>query len=293
MTITQIRCFLQLVSAKRLSEAAGAIDMPPSTVHKYVESLGDEFGVKLLQKDGNSRYLRLTSEGKLLYPGMQYISNQYDAMLSHLRKTLPGKKSVITLAVMFHQTRILRHLDNFIKENGDIEINVIEYGVDAIREMLDYGNANVAVIYSGFLKKSYPNTLPLWDDELMAVVSRKHPLAKRGLISVEELKNELFLLFRDEEPMYQFQLQTCISVGFAPAIALHSLRSSSIMECVSNNYGVTLLMENVVRRMKNDNVVILPLKEKPLLTMSLVFVEPFRSGAAERLRDYMIEHKDD
>jgi DNA-binding transcriptional LysR family regulator len=247
--------------------------------------MGSEFFVKLFKKSPEG--LELTKEGELIYPSVQFILKQYDSLITSLGKYTTRKTSVINIATMFHQTRIIGLLNEFSEKYPDIELNITENNVSTISGLLNRENIDAAVIYENFLERTYRHTLPIRDDRLVAVVCGEHPLAERGCVSIAELRDENFFMFKDDEPMYQFQLHTCIQAGFAPRVSRHNLRLATITECVARNCGVSLLMENVARSLDNSGMRILELAERPALTMSMVFPSAYNPDSVARLISFV------
>ena len=285
MTVLQMKCFINLVNTKKQADTANILGIQPSTLSKYIEHLENEFSVKLFHKTSNG--LELTKEGLLLYPDIHFMLKKYEDLITQIGKYSSKWQAKISIASMFHQPKLLKIVNDFSKLNPDIDLAISEITVSDVKSALDSQTVDAAIIYKEFLPKKYVNTIPMQEVNLIAVVNNSHPLADRDCISVSELKNEQFVLFKGDSPMYLFLLHTCINAGFVPNEINMDLRMYTIMDYLSNNMVVSLLMQNVVESFINDKLVAIPLKEEPKLTMSFICPAVYPSPAGEKLLEHI------
>jgi DNA-binding transcriptional LysR family regulator len=285
MTITQLNCFLSLATTKKLTKTANLFGVQVSTLSKFLSHMEDEFGGKLFRKTPYG--LELTKEGEIIYPGLQFIAKKYDDMFFHMNKFTTKYSTELNVAVVYHQSQLLSRLLDFSDACPDVALKIVENPATNIENMLDNLTIDAAIIYEELLTKKYPHTFPLREDRLVAVVGREHELAGRESISVSELKNDTFFMFKGDSTMYRFQIYTCVSAGVVPLEAHHNMRIPTIMEHVAANRGVTLLAETAVNKFNNGNVVPLPITENPSLTISLILPALYQSDVCKSLVDHI------
>jgi DNA-binding transcriptional LysR family regulator len=287
MTILQLKCFVSLATTMRFMETANMFGLRASTLSKYIDHVEDGFSAKLFQKTQNR--WELTRQGEDIFPSVQYIVKHYDDMMEHLYRLKNMDRAAMNVAMAFHQSQILRKLIDFSNAHPDINLTVTEAPSFEIRSLLDTSGIDIAITYEELLWKRYPYTIPIRKDRLTAVVGRGHKLASREEISVAELAGDTFFLFRGDLLMHRFQIHACIAAGFTPAESQHDFRINTILEYVAKNRGVSLLAENAVSSLVNENVVVLPLAENPTLTMSMVFPGEFLPDACQALAEFLRE----
>ncbi|MDR1299934.1 MAG: LysR family transcriptional regulator [Oscillospiraceae bacterium] len=269
MTILQLRCFISLASTKKLTETAKQFNLGLPTLSKYIDHLEASYSAKLFHRSQGG--LELTNAGELIYPSAQFVVRKYDEMLARLNVLANMDRSAMNVALAFHQPQLLRRLTAFSKTHPNIKLAVTEAPSVDIRALLDTMDIDFAITYDELLGKKYPHTLPIRNDRLVAVVGREHALAGRGSISVAELREDKFFLFKGDFLMYRFLIHTCISAGFVPVQSPHNFRVNTIMDSVAQNTGVSLLAESVANGLNNGRVAALALDESPCLTLSMVF----------------------
>jgi DNA-binding transcriptional LysR family regulator len=287
LTVLQMKCFVSLVNTKKQADTASVLGIQSSTLSKYIEHMENEFSIKLFQKTTDG--LELTKEGALLYPSIQFMLKKYEDMIQQLGAFTPKWPLKINIVSMFHQSQIIKITNDFLKNNPYIQVSILEKSVQEAQKALDAKSADAAIIYKELLPKKYLHTYTLQEVELVAVFNRKHPLAEREMISLSELKDESFILFKGDAPMYSFLLHTCISADFVPNEMSLDLRMYTILDYLRENKGVSLLMKNVVEGFPDDRLAVVSLKEKPKLTMSMVFPTDYPSQACEKMISFIRE----
>ena len=268
VTFLQMRCFLSLAKTRKMSAAAAAMDLSLSTFSKYISRMEDELTVKLFYK--NHQDLTLTREGNLIYPSIEYMVKQYDDQFMEIYKHTSLYESTVNIVLTQHQLQIVQKLIGFIEAEPKVRLELKESSANDVCTMLDSGVADVGIIYEQLLDKKYPVITPLRQDRLVAVVSEKHPLAMRGTVSVNDLRNDTFYLYKGDHLMHQYLLRVCIEAGFAPKEDHSDLRLSTILLNVAAGTGVSLLSEYMVEAVGVSGNKLLHLKEEPQLTLCAI-----------------------
>ncbi len=84
-------------------------------------------------------------------------------------------------------------------------------------------------------------------EDVRLLVHTGHRLASRVQVQITELKQEPFILFREDFNLRYLILEECRRAGFEPEIVLESSQWDFITEMVASKFGVTLLPESVCR----------------------------------------------
>jgi DNA-binding transcriptional LysR family regulator len=239
-----------------------------STLSKYITRLENELSVKLFCK--SFQRLELTREGELVYPSFEYIVKQYSNQCAEIDKLSSGYESTFSVALAFHQIRVVRQLVAFIKAEPAIKLNLIESSAADICSMLDSGTVDVGITYGQLVERKYPQTHQLYNDRLVAVVSDNHPLAKQKAVSINDLKEDAFILYCSDHVMYRYLLNICVSAGFAPKCAHNDLRLTTILLNVAAGNGVSIFTESTVEMLGVGGITTLDLHENPELTTCLI-----------------------
>lgn len=101
----------------------------------------------------------------------------------------------------------------------------------------------------GFVNPAAVNdlmTIPLKQDQMLAIVPETHPLAKEKRVTLAQLAQERYILLDQgdfSEPLQSFQQH-----GLMPQIEYRVIDDYTIMSMVENGLGVSILSELVLRK---------------------------------------------
>ena len=96
---------------------------------------------------------------------------------------------------------------------------------------------------------------------IVAVVSSRHPLARRKAVELAELADEPFLfLKRQSEPqIYEHFLGHCARAGFQPRVVMEVEHSEALLSFIAAGIGVSCV-PSLVEKLRVKGVVTLPLR---------------------------------
>jgi DNA-binding transcriptional LysR family regulator len=137
-----------------------------------------------------------------------------------------------------------------------IELIAVEEGTLAIQKQLDQGNLDIAVIMVNDL---LPNleTVPITTSEIYVCLPPDHILKDREKVPFSALRDQPFILLKENTYGRQMILQECMKHDFIPNIVFSSSQIETILGLVEKGAGITFLLESIVR--KHSNVISRPL----------------------------------
>jgi DNA-binding transcriptional LysR family regulator len=137
--LNQIRVFVEVVRRGGFSAAARALEMPRSTVSRWVQELEKRLGVRLLQR--TTRSVQLTEIGEGYYQrGLRAVESFEEAHLwAQSRTEAPRGILRITTFQLFAQTMLSPLLVAYLEQNPGMSVQVVisERDVDLIGERID------------------------------------------------------------------------------------------------------------------------------------------------------------
>lgn len=228
MDIQQIQYFLEVVRSGNFSVAAENLYTTQSSVSKNIKSLEKELNIQLF--DRSKRQIQLTEAGKLVLKDANAIVQNYENLLHTVSTYQLRKKATLTIASIpvMAQYDITELLADFQNLHPEIKLQIEETETS----------------------------------HLAAVVPPKHPLSKKKQVSVSELRNENLLLLSKSTLHYDKITEICRQRGFEPRVIYTGTHMDNILDLVSKNHGISLLMQHAVEYLHHPGVVIIPLKEE-------------------------------
>ena len=268
MDIQQIQYFLEVVRSGNFSTAAENLYTTQSSVSKNIKSLEKELNIQLF--DRSKRQIQLTEAGKLMLKDARSIVQGYENLIHTVSSYQLQKKDTLTIASIpvMAQYDITGLLTDFQTAHPNITLQIEESETTHVYSRLKKHECDFI-----FTRKEYLDTscqsLAFYDDRLAAVVPMNHPLSKKKQISVSELRNENLLLLNKSTLHYDKITEICRKKGFEPRVVYTGTHMDNILDLVSKNHGISLLMQHAVEYLHPSGIVIIPVKEDFISTIAL------------------------
>lgn len=246
MTLTELRYVIAVARERHFGKAADACFVSQPTLSVSVKKLESELGVVIFERGGSE--ITLTPIGEDIVQQAQRVldaANQVKEIADQGRDPLRGplRVGVIYTIGPYLLPRIIKSM---IDRHPDMPLILQENFTVRLLEMMRTGEVDVAVLAEPFDDTGL-NTLPLYDEDFVVAVPKRHPWAKRKQISSVDLKQETMLLlgvghcFRDQvlEVCPEAARFAANSAGIQKTFEGSSLET--IRHMVAEGLGVTIL----------------------------------------------------
>jgi len=183
--IRQLQCFLTLSDLLNYNKTARVLYMSQPTITFQIKSLEEAFGVKLFIRD--RQQVRLTDAGVAFREYAQTIMDTVHSAhdcLSGLHTRLRLRVSCGPVGQFVLLPAVLRTL---AARHPEFELEVIELTTEQQITRLPEGKVD-ALLMVGSLPVPGMRFDPICEDGLIAMISKRSPLAKQESISVESLR---------------------------------------------------------------------------------------------------------
>lgn len=236
--------FCHVVESGSFCKTAEEMGYSQSAVSQMIRSLENEIGTPLLIRSKGS--VELTFEGKELMPLIRSVVNDY-RILQEKTKELQGKISgeirIGTIASVSNFW-LPKMIKSFQKDYPEARFTLLQGEYTSISEWVksgevDFGFSNVDAV-SGLTK------VPLYSDEMMAVLPEDHPLCNRESVSLEELAKDPFI--RLEEGSFNEPMNAFHSMGLEPYTRLNVYDDYTVLAMIEEGLGYSIIPEmNLLR----------------------------------------------
>jgi len=191
----RLRVFRSAARQASFSKAAAELFITQPAVSKHIQSLEQYFKTKLFLRLGNK--VSLTPEGKILYRYTDEIFALYKKMQNDMDRLGNRNTGHIRLAASTTLTQYVLPglLNKFHLQYPEISLEILNENTDRVEEALLQKEIDLGII-EGRAKKREIKYTPFLQDELVLVTKKGHPLAKKGSVSLKELK-EIPLVIRE------------------------------------------------------------------------------------------------
>ena len=195
LELRHYRAVLALRHHRTVTAAAAALGLSQSAISHQLAEAERRLGRKLTVRSG--RKLWLNTAGELLASSAEIILNEASHVETHL---ISGSERTETriLRIATFAYNSYRWLPEFLKIEKTKRPNVnFEFVASApglpVRAM-ENGEADLGVI-AGQIKSRHVVAVPLFDDELVCVCPKNHPLAARPFLEADDFVDYPFITY--------------------------------------------------------------------------------------------------
>ncbi len=199
MEFDQLRLFVDLVREQSFTKVAERHFITQPAVSLSIQKLEEELKTKLLER--TTRKVLVTEEGRILYDYARQILDKAQEAKVALQERHDKMMGSVRLATV-HSVGLYElpaSLKEFIRRYPEVNFH-IEYQLsDQVYHSILGGDADLGLV-------AYPEaragvvTIPFFEDELVLICNREHPLAGRESARLHELHGHRFVAFEAEIP---------------------------------------------------------------------------------------------
>ena len=234
MDIDQLKLFVAIIHQDSLSGAAEQVSITQSAASQSIARLEAEMGVKLFTR--SKKGLTLNQEGKLFYSHAVNILNEVEAAQQEISDTKGKVTGMLNLQVLAASALIPRLLYDFLQAYPEINFHMVQRKNVEEYDICINATANAA---SNELPASACQLLE--EEVMLAVPAREHSFAEKDCISLNEAKNENFIMMRHGSVLRTLANSACYQAGFSPHIVFEADNPSMVREMIRMGLGVAFL----------------------------------------------------
>jgi LysR family transcriptional activator of glutamate synthase operon len=271
MEIDYIREFVVLAEKGNFLEAADCLFISQSSLSKHIKTIETELGASLFNR--TTRKVALSEFGQMFLPyakQISHIKNEYTTAFFNRLQNISGILMIGSIPSMA-QYNITDVLATFKKNHLNSTLNVIQAGSTKLENMLRQNKCELAFIRQVNDVDNEFVKIPYAVDILTAVFPIRHSLAKCQTVSLEQLKEEEFLLLPKRTRPHNLCLNACKQHGFHPKVAFTDHNLGNIIDLVVKEMGVALLMKRLAVYLSNPNISIVDISPSISTQISLCY----------------------
>lgn len=271
MDIRHLEYFSEVARHCSFTKAAEVLHITQPTISKMIKTLEDELGVTLFSR--SSKKIELTDAGKAVYSQAQHVLAAFYNLTSELADVMNIKKGCIRIGLppIASSSIFPRVIGEFNKVYPHISLELIEVGSKIVERGIEDGTLDIGVICHIPDKNQGFDMFFCIKDPLMLIVHPDHPLANRSEVAFEELKDESFVLYRNDFSLHDNIVNRCIKSGFQPRIVCGSSQRDFMTEAVAAGLGIALLPRKICQELDFTRIKAIPLIE-PSVYLELVVI---------------------
>jgi LysR family cyn operon transcriptional activator len=196
MELRHLRYFVALAEYLSFTRAAARVHVTQSTLSHQIRRLEDEIGQPLFDRIGKK--VVTTEAGELFLAYATRALKEVDHGIAMLRPDAAGLSGQVRIGTThtFNIGLIPECVAQFLARHAQVRVRVEELPAEQIAEQLQAGHLDIGIAY----RPTQPSDLwfePLYNEEMVLVVSDAHPFAARRRIRMVELHQQQLVLMPD------------------------------------------------------------------------------------------------
>lgn len=242
MTFQQIRYFLILAEELHFWRTAERVYLSQSSLSRQIQSLEDELGFKLFERD--KRNVRLTPAGVFLKQQWTVLLDEFDRSRTQAQKIDAG--SAGRIAITYPGSIAFRFLPELLRSlhqrMPDLKIELTEPTDESQAKLLLDLEVDMVLSRDQLDHPRIASQL-LYTEPICLVVPADHPLQAAHFKDLSQLREENFILSGLHHPTHFASMlrQLFHKHGFEPKMVVESDYGGMILHLVSQKLGISLL----------------------------------------------------
>ena len=266
MTLTQLRYAITISETGSFNKAAQILYVSQPSLSNAIHDLEDEFSITIFHRSG--RGISLTNEGVEFITYARQVYHQYESLLDKFGKNgnLKKKFGVSTQHYSFATKSFVEMVKKFNTAEYDFAIRETK-----TREVIDdvsTQKSEIGILYlSNFNKNMILKMLNSADLEFHHLINcqiyvyiyKDHPLAKKEIITFDDLKDSPNLSFEQgDNSSFYFSEEIYANKEYQRMVKVND--RATMLNMMRGLYGFTLCSGIICQELNGDDYIAVPFK---------------------------------
>lgn len=240
--LRHLRYFLAVAEDLHFRKAAERLYISQPGLSRQIKQLEDQLGYPLFER--TNRKVSLTPAGLYLKTEMSTLLRKLDGAVQHARLLHEGMEGRLNFGYVGSA------MQNIIPElflRFRAQRPNIHYGLEALGNQEQVARLLTQDIDIGFVRlEKLPKELEstrLFVDTFSLVLPGDHPLGADDFTSIEQLRDDRFILFDPQysQPYYDKVMTIFADAGFVPDVTHRTVHATTIYRLVENGFGLSIV----------------------------------------------------
>lgn len=257
LSLKSLECFRVIINTGSVTAAARQLKLTQPGVSRLLKSLEDYIGAPLFYREKGR--LIPTQEALVLYPEVE-IALQSVEHVSELARNLHNSnygELKIVAPPSFAEGVLSSIISDFVSKHPHVNVSLDSHSVETAKKMIA-----LRAVDCGFVKSpaEHPGLIaePLIESGTICVLPVGHPLAKREVITVADLR-DVPLILLGKGRVFRGEIESVFKIADVPMrirVETHTVGSACAL--VRGNTGVAIVNEMLARQYTNEQLALIP-----------------------------------
>ncbi|MDR3215570.1 MAG: LysR family transcriptional regulator [Bacilli bacterium] len=256
MDLKQLNYFIAVVENDyNLSKTSKKLNITQPTLSQMIMELEKEFEIKLFDKEFG-RFKRLTKIGTKFYNDAKIIISKMEQLNYELKQQSELFKGRVRIGIppLILTFLCSKSIPKLIDKNEDIRLEINEDNAYTLYDKLQKNIIDLAITTEPINNKDIITKL-IYSDTISCYVNKKHPFAKKKIVSLEEIAAEKIMSLPEDYIIYQQIQKVFKSYDLEPDYYFKSGQWDLLLSMADYADGVALLPKPFDDIMSNSGMV--------------------------------------
>lgn len=245
MTFLQMKYFVTVCEYKNVTQAAEKLHVSQPSVSHAIRELEEEYQITLFRRV--HKKMLLTEDGLFVWGKANEILARCYELESELKQM--GKKELrIGIPPMIGSILFSQIFSGFHDKNPDIKVNIVENGSLMIKEMVQKGELEAALIIGDEGINTELCCCKVLRTKLIYCVSSNHKFRFKENISMQELDGEEMISLKEDSYLPGYLEAMFSKYGIKPEIVLKASQIYVIRSILDKGRAGAFLLKEIADR---------------------------------------------
>jgi LysR family transcriptional regulator for metE and metH len=258
-----LELLMAVVEEGTLTKAADRLHLTQSALSHQLRDVEDRLGTPLFRRIGKK--MLLTQAGERLLSTARAVKNELERARGDIQRMTDGDSGILRISTECYTCYnwLPPLLKTFSRKFPDVDVKIVVEATHHPIQALLKGKLDLAIVCSEPSNELKLQFAPLFEDELVTIMRRDHPLSRRRYVEAQDFAREHLLVYDlPDEDIGVFQ-KVLIPAGVTPRKVSRVQLTEAIIEMVRGGFGIAVLAKWIVEPfLKSGGLVALPITRK-------------------------------
>ena len=256
MELRHLRYFVAAAEEEHFGRASQKMHVTRPAVSQIIADLEGELEMALFERKAHR--VTLTPAGRKFLPDVKAVLQTLTDSIAAAKKVSQGKSGTLIVGygtLTLSNTVFRDSIKRFREDNPDVSLRLVNLPTHLQPQALAEGRIHAGFMHFGLPQGERGAVLPKLDELNLAyhpiesgglgvIMDASHPLARRTHLTLGQLAGERFVVVTTAgaSPGYGMLFSLCQQAGFEPDVVQEADSISTMLNLVSVNMGVGLIV---------------------------------------------------
>ncbi len=253
MELQKLRYFYTVAKLEHMTKAAEIICIAQPALTQAMKSLENELGVPLFEKRG--RNIVLTEYGHYLKKRLDILLPEIDGLQGEIDQLKNRVNKTVKLNILAASHFVINAIMDYRKKYPDVIFDFEQNEQKSDSDIVITTNGANTNARNNYAKRC------IREEKIYLAVPKDSVYAELDSVHLSDVKDESFVMLSSSRLFGMICNQFCSIAGFTPKILFESDSPAAVQNMISMGSGVAFWPEHSWGKMKNKNVVLLPIEQ--------------------------------